>query len=108
MSSLMQQAVSQPAPPQKAGKSSGAGGSIIDILEVCESDLAKNLAKEETQEADSSQSYEEATQENKVSKAQKEQDVKYKTKEAASLDKAISDLTSDKDTAATELSAVME
>jgi hypothetical protein len=98
----------QPAPPEKFEKSSGAGGSIIDILEVVESDIAKNLAKEESQEADSSQTYEEATQENKVSKEQKEQDVKYKTKEAASLDKAIADLSSDKDTAATELSAVME
>merc|ERR1719181_850826 len=32
----------QPAKPQQFEKASGAGGSIIDILEVCESDFATN------------------------------------------------------------------
>merc|ERR1719498_655623 len=72
----------QPAPPQQFEKSSGAGGSIIDILEVCESDFATNLAKEETEEADAASDYEKTTQENKITKATKSQDVKYKTQEA--------------------------
>merc|ERR1719326_1940768 len=80
----------QPAPPQQHAKAGGAGGSIINILEVCESDFATNLAKEETEEADAQADYEKTTQENKVTKSTKEQDVKYKTKEAASLDKTIS------------------
>jgi len=104
MSSMM----SQPAVPEKHDKASGAGGSIISILEVCESDFATNLAKEESQESDSAESYEKTTQENKVTKATKEQDVKYKTAEAASLDKEISELSGDKDTTSTELAAVME
>jgi hypothetical protein len=101
-------AMTQPEPPAGFKKSEGAGGSIIDILEVCESDFAENLAKEESEEADSAENYEKTTQENKVSKAMKEQDVKYKTQEAVALDKEISELTSDKETATTELDAVME
>jgi len=98
----------QPAAPQQHAKSGGAGGSIINILEVCESDFANNLAKEETEEADAASEYEKTTQENKVSKSMKEQDAKYKTAEAASLDKTISELSGDRDTSNTELSAVMD
>jgi len=102
--SLMQ----QPAMPEKHGKSAGAGGSIINILEVVESDFSGNLAKEESQEADSASEYDKTTQANKISKATKEQDVKYKTQEFKGLDKDISELASDKSTTATELAAVNE
>merc|ERR1719243_386747 len=95
----------QPPVPEKHEK---AGGGIIDILEVVESDFAANLAKEETQEADAVAEYEKITQENKVTKALKEQDVKYKTQEFKSLDKLIAELTSDKDSLSTELAAVLE
>merc|ERR1719440_1060907 len=96
----------QPAQPKHFVKSSGAGGSIIDILEVCESDFAKNLAAEETEEADAIDVYEKTTQENKLSTTMKSQDVKYKTKEFKGLDKSISDLSGDKSTTSTELGAV--
>jgi chromosome segregation ATPase len=98
----------QPAKPETFEKSEGAGGSIIDILEVTESDFATNLAKEESQESDSAEAYEKQTQENKILKATKDQDVKYKTQEAIALDKTISELTGDKETASTELAAVDE
>merc|ERR1719218_484234 len=98
----------QPAKPAAHAKASGAGSSIINILEVCESDFANNLAKEETEEADAQASYEKTTQSNKVSKTMQEQDVKYKTQEATSLDKTISELSSDRETTNNELSAVME
>merc|ERR1719247_60158 len=98
----------QPAAPVKHSASSGAGGSIIDILEVCESDFSKDLAKEEAGESDAQADYDKTTQMNKISKAQKEQDVKYFTQEFKSLDKEISELSSDKGTAGSELSAVME
>merc|ERR1719245_2182099 len=83
MSSMMR----QPAMPEKHKASGGAGSSIIGILEVCESDFANNLAKEETQEADAQAVYDKTTQENKITKTTKEQDVKYKTQESKSLDK---------------------
>jgi hypothetical protein len=98
----------QPAAPQQHSKAGGAGGSIINILEVCESDFATNLAKEETEESDSASEYEKTTQENKVTKATKEQDAKYKGQEATSLDKEIAELSSDRDTSNSELAAVTE
>lgn len=98
----------QPAMPESHSKAGGAGSSIINMLEVVESDFSKNLAKEETQESDAVSEYEKTTQANKVSKMMQEQDVKYKTKEFKHLDKSLTDLVSDKDTSSTELSAVLE
>jgi hypothetical protein len=98
----------QPAPPAKFEKAGGAAGSIIGILEVCESDFATNLAKEQSQEEDAAAAYEKTTQENKVTVAAKEQDVKYKTQEHNALDKNVADLSSDRTTANEELDAVME
>merc|ERR1719456_492221 len=45
---------------------------------------------------------------NKLTKAQKEKDVEYKTKEAAALDKSVGELVSDIESSQTELDAVME
>jgi len=96
----------QPAAPQKHEKATGAGGSIIGLLEVVESDFATNLAKEEAEESDAATDYEKTTQENEVDKASKESDVKYKTSEAASLDKQISQLSIDKANVLNEAAAV--
>jgi len=98
----------QPAVPEKHKPASGAGGSIISMLEVIESDFSKNLAQEEEEEAAAQTDYEKVTQENKVTKTTKEQDVKYKTKEFTSLDKEIAELTGDREGAQTELDAVLE
>merc|ERR1719335_1895909 len=48
------------------------------------------------------------TQENKVTKTLKDQDVKYKTQEFKSRDKEVAELSSDRETANTELSSVLE
>merc|ERR1719261_1918853 len=100
-SAFMQQSQKQPAVPEVHKPSTGAGGGIISMLEVIESDFAKNLAQEEAE-------YDKLTQENKVTKTTKEQDVKYKTKEFQSLDKEIAELTSDREGKNTELDAVLE
>jgi hypothetical protein len=100
--------VQQPAAPEKHEKSSGAGGSIINILEVAESDFTKNLAAEEEEEARAQEEYEKTTQENKISKVTMEQDVKYKTKEFTGLDKAIAENSGDRDGLQTELDAVLD
>jgi peptidoglycan hydrolase CwlO-like protein len=98
----------QPAMPKTHAKAGGAGQGIIDILEVVESDFATNLAKEETTEADAQSEYDETTQENKIAKTLKEQDVKYKTQEIKSLGKSLSELSADRQSASTEHEAVME
>merc|ERR550514_1325924 len=96
----------QPAMPKKHEKSGGAASSIIGILEVCESDFASNLAKEETAESSAADAYEKTTQENKITASTLEQDVKYKTAEFKGLDKTVAELSSDRETTHTELSGV--
>merc|ERR1712084_59949 len=98
----------QPAKPEIHAQASGAGESIINILEVCESDFASNLAKEESEEADAQSEYEKVSQENAVTKTTKEQDVKYKTQEAKSLDATVAEYTADRETTSSELSAVLD
>jgi chromosome segregation ATPase len=105
---FVQTFASQPAPPKKFEKQGGAGGGIIDILEVCESDFSNALAKEEATEADAQEEYEKLTQENKVAKTQKDQDVKFKTAEFKQLDTSLTELGSDKSSLEEELDAVME
>merc|ERR1719382_1526034 len=98
----------QPAKPELHSKSGGAGESIINILEVCESDFASNLAKEESEEADAQSEYEKVSQENAVTKTTKEQDVKYKTQEQDAKDKTASEYSADRETSNAEYAAVME
>lgn len=98
----------QPAPPAKAKKSAGAGGGVIDMLEVIESDFAKGLAVLQEEEEDEQTNYDTETQENKLTKAEKDQDVKFKTKEFKSLDNAMNGYKEDSSTVQSELDAVTE
>jgi len=105
---FLQQSIRQPAAPGTHSASSGAASGIIGMLEVVESDFSKNLAAAISEHEAADVTYERAAMENRVSKAMKEQDVKYKTKEAASLDKATSENESDLEGVTTELDAIMD
>jgi len=87
---------------------SGAGSGIIGLLEVVESDFSKGLAEMTATEGAAASQYEQQTRQNEVTRATKTQDVKYKTKESAGLDKSVSELSSDKEGVQAELSAVTE
>jgi len=89
---------------------SGGGSStgIIGLLEVCESDFSKELAEMNESEQTSQSTYDKETKENEIAKTLKDQDVKYKTKNAASLDKNVAELTSDRAGTEEELSAATQ
>merc|ERR1719277_874093 len=96
----------------KADKAHGAKGDsangIMSLLEVCESDMSKELAEITSDENTAVEEYEQMTQETALQKNTKTMDVKYKTKESASLDKAISEASSDRAGVQSELDAVLE
>merc|ERR1719262_243196 len=87
---------------------SGAGGGIIGMLEVIESDFTKGLAELIATEEAAAAEYDKLTKENEIAKTTKEQDVKYKTKEAKGLDEAVAEASSDKAGAQEELDAVLK
>merc|ERR1719482_1797620 len=90
------------------GKAEGAGSGIIGLLEVCESDFTKGLTEMTAEEDAAASDYEAYSKENEIAVTMKSQDVKYKTKDAAGLDKSVSELSSDLDGVSDELAAVMK
>merc|ERR1719343_796095 len=84
---------------------SGAGGSIIGLLEVVESDLTKGLAEINGEEENAQSTYDAETKANELDKTEKDQAVKYKTKEYKDLDKSGVELTADRTGVQTELDA---
>jgi len=87
---------------------SGASSGIIGLLEVCESDFAKSSAEIASAEETAAADHERETKENDVERVAKEKDVEYKGKESASLDKTVSEVTSDRSGVQAELDAVAE
>merc|ERR1719382_1698933 len=84
----------------------GAGGGIIGLLEVCLSDFEQGLSEATGEEESAQAQYEEETKENEILTTEKEQDVKYKTKESKDLDKATAEASSDKEATEDQLAAV--
>merc|ERR1719214_416848 len=89
------------------GSAEGAGSSIIGLLEVCESDFTKGLTEMTAEEQSAASEYESYSKQDEIDTTAKGQDVKYKTKEAAGLDKAVTELSTDLAGVTDELSAVV-
>jgi len=90
------------------GAKGGAAGGIVSMLEVVESDFTKGLSEMESAEAAAVREYDKVTNMNKFAKASKDQDVKYKTKEAAGLEKSGAEAVSDREGVQAELDALTE
>merc|ERR1719321_1658779 len=78
------------------------------MLQVIDSDFGRSLATAEAEDDVSATDYEKISMDNRLNKAQWEKDVEYKTKEFQSLDKSFNELSSDRDSAQSELDAVLE
>merc|ERR1719181_1668402 len=92
---------------QGAGKAD-AGGGIIRMLEVVESDFTRGLTEMEVSESNAAAEYEKISATNKFTKLSKEKDLEYKSKEATGLDKSVVETTSDKEGLQAELDALLE
>merc|ERR1740129_2555192 len=86
----------------------GASSSIIGLLEVCEADFSKNLAQITSDEDLAASEYTQVSKDNEVEKTAKQQDVRYKLKEAKYLDKFSGELIADRSGVQAELDAVLE
>jgi len=90
------------------GAAEGASSGIIGMLEVVESDFTKGLTEMNVAESTAAAEYEKVSRENEMATTMKNQDVKYKTKEATGLDKSVSDTSSDREGVQAELDALLE
>jgi uncharacterized coiled-coil DUF342 family protein len=90
------------------GAAEGAGSGIIGLLEVAESDFTKGLTEMTAAEETAASDYEAYSKEDEIATVTKQKDVEYKTKEAAGLDKSVTELSTDLQAVTDELTAVLE
>jgi hypothetical protein len=93
--------------PSFGGASSDVGGTIISVLEVAESDFTKLLAEADTDEESAAAAFAKLSDENKVTKATKETEVKGKQSEIRSLSVNLQNYNEDKASVGEELDAVL-
>jgi hypothetical protein len=89
-------------------KETGAASGIIGMLEVAESDFSKMLAEGQAAEDQAIKEYETLTEDNKVTTATKETEVKYKQKDKKETEAYLEETKEDLGTSQSELSAIME
>jgi len=93
--------------PSFGGTSSDVGSTIISVLEVAESDFTKLLAEADTDEQAAATAYAKLIDENKVTKASKEAEIKGKQSEIRSLSTNLQNYNEDKASVGEELDAVL-
>jgi len=85
----------------------GAGGSVISILELVESDMQKQLSNSEVEESEAAANYKKFTQSNEVNRAIKDETVKHKMTASVTLAKVMSEYNEDLDGQQSEMDAVL-
>merc|ERR1719271_1974017 len=78
------------------------------MLEDVESDFTKGLSEMTVAEQTSQADYDKESKSNEISKATKNQSVKYKTKEFKGLDKGVAEAKSDRGTTQEELDSIVQ
>jgi len=92
----------------KASENKGTATGIIGMLEVVESDFAKNLAQMRVSESTAEGDFKKELQDMKLEKTRKEKDMKYKIQASQRLEADLQELQSDTENTKTELSAIEE
>jgi len=103
--SFLQVSVKQ-APDFNAAKTDVAG-TIMEMLEVAESDFTRMLAENEAQESEAQGAYDKLVQSNKASKAAKSEEISGNEGEMKSLEAALLNYKEDHATTSKELDAVL-
>jgi len=86
----------------------GAATGIVGMLEVVESDFAKQLAEMRVAESTAAEDFKKEEEDMKLERNRKEQDVKYKTEAHRGLDADLIDIQSDADSAQSVLNDAKE
>jgi len=93
--------------PEFGSAKGDVANTIVEMLEVAESDFTRLLTEAETEENSAASSYKKLTQQNAVTKASKEQEIKGKTAETKSLEVALMNYNEDRESTSKELDAVL-
>eukprot|EP00933_Yihiella_yeosuensis_P061161 TRINITY_DN63989_c0_g1_i1.p1 TRINITY_DN63989_c0_g1~~TRINITY_DN63989_c0_g1_i1.p1 ORF type:complete len:711 (+),score=226.53 TRINITY_DN63989_c0_g1_i1:83-2215(+) len=97
--------IGQPAAPIFHAKDSSSGMSILGMLEIVESDMAKSVSTSTMDEEAAIREYKLISQENAEHRTSKSSDVSYMSKAVASLEKLVRDYDSDLATTKSETEA---
>lgn len=108
MAASMALAAEGRAPRLAEVEASTAGAGVISLLEVVESNFARNMADLQSQDRNAQENYDQMIHESQVLKAQKNADVKHKTTEATNLERSVTELRSDSASAQQQFEAVTE
>jgi len=94
--------------PELGGAKTDIAGTIVEMLEVAESDFTSLLAEAEADEKAAAAAFDKLTQENEVARAANVEEVKGKENEVGRLDMSLLNYKEDHETTANELDAVLK